>query len=353
MTFGEQLKELLTISHYAGMREDLVQAGGGNSSVKLDDRTMLIKASGYQLAELTETSGYSTIDYSAVRDALPEGESPAPLTEEDGKNILASALLGGGKPSIETFLHAVTDVVTLHTHPIAVNILAVRKNGMDILKRLFPEALVVGYETPGIKLAQEYFMQVRQNRGKENQIIFLKNHGLIVAGKTAKEVIEKNETILKIIETYLGLDMSEQHGGTTLWNAFSAAGQEGIVWLVTDINVLRAYREFQGPWSYGFCPDCLVYCGRRMLHIADHEDPMEALCRVTAEHGPVVVVEWRKALYIFAQNVGKAMEVQSVLSFSAQVMLHNRGQSCDLLSEEEQNYLLHWEAEKYRRSIQR
>ena len=47
------MKNFIEMSRYAGMREDLVQAGGGNSSYKKDKDKMLIKASGYQLADLT------------------------------------------------------------------------------------------------------------------------------------------------------------------------------------------------------------------------------------------------------------------------------------------------------------
>ena len=32
------LEDFISISRYAGMREDLVQAGGGNSSVKIDGK---------------------------------------------------------------------------------------------------------------------------------------------------------------------------------------------------------------------------------------------------------------------------------------------------------------------------
>ena len=48
------IKQFVYMSKYAGMREDLIQAGGGNSSVKLDGCKMLIKASGIQLADITQ-----------------------------------------------------------------------------------------------------------------------------------------------------------------------------------------------------------------------------------------------------------------------------------------------------------
>ena len=39
-----EIKNLIKLSKYAGMREDIVQAGGGNTSVKIDDKTMFIKS---------------------------------------------------------------------------------------------------------------------------------------------------------------------------------------------------------------------------------------------------------------------------------------------------------------------
>ena len=57
----KEIKELVEISKYAGERLDLVQAGGGNSSVKLDNGQMLIKASGYSLSEVVEGYGYSKV----------------------------------------------------------------------------------------------------------------------------------------------------------------------------------------------------------------------------------------------------------------------------------------------------
>ena len=55
----------IKISHYAGMREDLVQASGGNSSFK-DGNKMYIKASGYHLCDVTEDDGYAVVDYQRI-----------------------------------------------------------------------------------------------------------------------------------------------------------------------------------------------------------------------------------------------------------------------------------------------
>ena len=56
-----ELNKLIKLYKYAGERFDLVQAGGGNSSVKLENGEMLIKASGFILSDVEINNGYSKV----------------------------------------------------------------------------------------------------------------------------------------------------------------------------------------------------------------------------------------------------------------------------------------------------
>ena len=143
---------LARISKMTGQTPLLVQAGGGNTSVKLDDQYMLVKTSGCRLADITEHSGYSVVDYRRIADCFRGGE-PEDAREQE---ILAEALVQGGRSSIETFLHTVTKTYTIHTHPLGVSMYAARRSGMEQLKALFPEAVLVDYATPGIRLAKAF-----------------------------------------------------------------------------------------------------------------------------------------------------------------------------------------------------
>ena len=60
------MQGFIKISKYAGMRNDLAQAGGGNTSVKPDNKVMLVKSSGCQLADVSENTGYSKVDYRKI-----------------------------------------------------------------------------------------------------------------------------------------------------------------------------------------------------------------------------------------------------------------------------------------------
>lgn len=334
------MNDFVKLSKYAGMREDLVQAGGGNSSYKEASDRMLIKASGYQLADVSETRGFSVVNPQIIKSAFIAGGDT--ITEADSKEILKDAVLLGEKPSIETFLHSVTGTYTLHTHPTVVNALTCRKGGMEELASLFPEAVIIPYATPGVELAKIFFREYKK-QAKNGKIIFLQNHGLVVSGETANEVISETERVTTEIEKVLGADMKAYHDLTALWETYFS---EKILWKVTDENISRT----SSTWPHTFCPDCVVFLGKKFLSLEGSLHEQEQIIDdFIASNGEPVVIIYNDVMYIQADNVKKALEIQSVLSFSAQVMKINKNFECNFLSEQEQNFLLNWDAEKYRK----
>ncbi len=339
------MNNFIEMSKYAGMREDLVQAGGGNSAYKISRERMAIKASGYQLADVRADQGYAIVNPQVIRNAFLNGAELEGMTEADAKEILAQAFLEGERPSIETFLHAVSGRYSLHTHPIVVNILTSRAGGMDMLQEMFPEALMVPYATPGVELAKVYFKKYQQH-GRGISVVFLQNHGLLVSAETADEAMEKTEHTVRRIEEHLNMDMSAYHAVTQLYHAY----KDGIIWRVTDQNVKQAQEVLGRVWDSAFCPDCVVFLGKRMFDAGNRLDGKE-LDRFRAAYGEPAVIAYQKEIYLHAPSVKKALEMQSVLSFSAQVMLANAGHECHMLSRQEQDFLLGWDAEKYRKNI--
>lgn len=343
------MKDFERMSKYAGMREDLVQAGGGNSAYKIACDKMAIKASGCQLADITEEEGYAIVNPKIIRDAFLNCPDLDAMTEEESKKILSEAYIKGARPSIETFLHAISGRYSLHTHPIVVNALACRKSGEEEFRKLFPDALIVPYATPGVQLAKAYFKEYKaflKRNSVEPKFVFLMNHGFITSAKTADDVIALTEEVTKKIEEFLGVDYTEYHNMSLVQSLYG----NGIIWKVTDANIIRAYKELDGLWDNGFCPDCVVFLGKRMYSTTDITDK-ERFHSFVAQNGYPIVIAVDKALYIHAASVKKALETQSVLSFSAQVMLLNKGEECKMLSEEERNFLVDWDAEKYRKCL--
>lgn len=351
------IQDFVQISRYAGMRNDLAQAGGGNTSVKLDEQVMLVKSSGIQLADVSEKNGYTSVDYHLIVDYLKEniksGEEPV-LTEETGKTLLQKAQLEGGRASIETFLHAVMGKFTLHSHPTLVNILTARRDCREILGQLFPEAVFVPYRKPGAALAETYY-RICQEAG-EPEIVFLENHGLVVSNDCAERVIERTEEVLYKIAAYLQISYEAYPDATKLWRCFSQIPvlQDRIVYFSEN-----RFLSKEGPcgdiltperWNHAFCPDCIVYGSKRPLFLSDRFT-VEDVSTFVEKNGVPAMIGYRGRFYIVAESVKKAQEIENVMSFAIQVQAANSEHDMNYLSEGQQDELLNWDSEKYRRML--
>ena len=76
----QRLADFSRLSQAAGARADYVQGGGGNTSVKLADGLMAIKASGYCLGDIRPDKAYAVMDYEALR-KFYYGNEPADLED--------------------------------------------------------------------------------------------------------------------------------------------------------------------------------------------------------------------------------------------------------------------------------
>ena len=346
----KKIVNLIKLSKYAGMREDIIQAGGGNTSVKIDDETMFIKSSGYQLSEMEENVGYSKVNYKEIVDYFKKNTE---IKKNDEKELLEKTLIEGKKPSIETFLHSITEKYTLHTHPLLINVFTSRTSGMEELKSMFPDSLIIGYQTPGIFLAKDFFDKFSKldNPQKVN-IIFLKNHGLIVSGKNVNEVIELHENVLKILEDKLNINMQAYKNSTYLYKKLENFIENNIVYLCEN-NRIRSFKENNNinKVNYSFSPDSLIYCNKKILVLNKNDDILEVTKKHILEYGNFNVIFFENQFYIIAPNIKKAKEIESVLSFNLQVLELNKNKKMDFLVEEEQNFLLNWDSEKYRKNL--
>jgi class II aldolase/adducin family protein len=345
-----EIKNLIKLSKYAGMREDIIQAGGGNTSVKINDETMFIKSSGYQLSEMEENVGYSKVNYKKIVDYF---KSHLEIKRSDEKELLENTLIQGKRPSIETFLHSITEKYTLHTHPLLINVFTSRKNGMKELKSMFPNSLIIDYQTPGIFLAKEFFDKFSklENPQKAN-IVFLKNHGLIVSGKNMDEVIELHESILETLENKLKVNMQAYRNSTFLFKKLEDFIENNIVYLCENRRIKNFIENNSiKDVNYCFSPDSLIYCNKKILLLNKNDDMLEVVKNHNLKYGNFNVAYFENELYIIAPNVKKAKEIESVLSFNLQVLKLNKNDEMDFLTEEEQNFLLNWDSEKYRKNL--
>src|SRR5262245_57338755 len=103
-------------------------------------------------------------------------------------------------------MHVLFEKFTLHTHPIAVNVVACRQNWAERFKELFPDCLCVPYATPGIRLALA-LNALLEACGTIPRLIFIQNHGMITTGKTVADVESATEKAMQTLES--GLNFSQ------------------------------------------------------------------------------------------------------------------------------------------------
>jgi len=347
------------ISFFAGNRFDLVQAGGGNTSVKLDDHRMLVKASGINLTEVTLDNGYVAVDYIFIRTFL----SGFSLTKLDKKqrevvaneSMQSSKLSAKGKPSIETFLHAMLSTYTLHTHPVSVNILASQGNWKEALSDIWPNAIFVPYQTPGIDLAMAMSDELNAYvviHGYFPKVVFLQNHGLIVSSNNPTEVVKLTDQVSQAIERHLKLDLQRYRNITTLQNLQSQVDGEYPCVICSDDSVIKSLltKENKETPIWPFCPDTLIYCGVRpvFLNSIDDKTSIQKYVDIYKEYPKVLVLN--QQVYFCAKSIKKAKEAEELLKFHL-LVVSQKPDSIERLTLAEVAYLSNWEAEKFRQGV--
>ena len=126
-TDEERLKAFIKLSHIGGSRADYVQGGGGNTSVKLKDGSMAIKASGFCLKDIQMQNGYAVLDGNALRKFYRENnpedfeDCEASGSQCTKENVLDVAGIPKLRPSVEAGFHSLLKTYVLHTHSVFAN----------------------------------------------------------------------------------------------------------------------------------------------------------------------------------------------------------------------------------------
>ena len=350
------IDKFIALSRYAGSRFDLLQAGGGNSSVKLDDRRMLVKASGFFLSEVELEKGYVMVDYPEIAGLL---EVPAKWDDDDKRhrdskvNYLVSLATktSEARASIEVFLHAILGRFVLHTHPIAVNVIVSQSDWDNNLTTLFSDALCIPYRSPGIELGLELNARIKRfisSHGYMPGIIFLQNHGLIVSADSMEAVQHITEDVVGKCCEWCGVD----HGRYQMVTAIAEfVGDGSVAYLCEDRAITDLLKTQKSLFSQKpYCPDSFVFCGVMPLMVENLSDakPLDAYRK--HYHDAPKVILYGEQIYFIAKNIKKAKEIEEVYKAHLLTLAYMNGQ-ISYLSDDELAYLGSWEAEKYRRDM--
>ena len=358
MENNDALDALIKMSKYAGQRFDLVQAGGGNTSVKFGDQ-MYIKASGYLLSELTRDTGHTIVHTDEVVAILDDDEVLG-IANKQEKDAIASEKLrltkvsDGPRPSIETYLHALLYKYTLHVHSISVNMFTSHKNWLQKMEELDPRALCVRYETPGVELALELKKQMKGYKtkfGRLPHVIFLQNHGLIISSDSYGDIEAFNEKIVVAAETKAGIDFTRYRATTKIANCYNEAFHSNhIAYFSEDTTITKLLNQINAEQlKKPFSPDGYVFCGYTILKMDEIQASVFLKYQKKYFSMPKIL-HYKGRIYIMAADLKKAKMIEDV--FKNNLLIANSlGTDLKFLKDNEISYLGNWEAEKYRQKF--
>ena len=192
---GMSEPELLVYrSHLLGADLSVINFGGGNTSVKLEERdpisqaletVLWVKGSGGDLGSIA-AEGFSRLHLSKLEALEPHFRGPP--DEERLAELYAYAAFepGARAPSIDTPLHALLPFRHIdHVHPDAIIALATTSAGQSAVKSIFGDD--VGWTPwlrPGFELALRLRRMVRERPAL--RAVVLAGHGLISWGETSE-----------------------------------------------------------------------------------------------------------------------------------------------------------------------
>ncbi len=339
-----QWRDFLARSAELGQDIALVQAAGGNTSLKLGD-TLWIKASGTWLAEAETRAIMVPVELAAMRARIDAGD----LQESEISGMTGTAPgMAGMRASVETPFHALMDAPCVsHVHCVATIAHAISEDAESRLSARLEglDWVWQPYIKPGVPLTNA----LRDAGAATAEIVVLGNHGLIATGETP----EMAQGRLRRVQDRLRIPVPEAE---TEFRALdvSLAGcgyrpaPPGRAHLLAQREDLAAIAG-----NCAFAPDFVVFFGPDIPVVSPGPHLADTLAELAAPPGPmnaVVLVLGHGALIRETAMRGTA-ELLSGYHLVLEQLRASGGGEIRFFSEREVDELLGWDAEKYRQSM--
>lgn len=361
------LDELVAFSNFYGSNEELVLAGGGNTSAK-DGNVMYIKGSGTKLSTIT-ADGFVKMD----REKLKELFNNTYPNDDKEREVLFLEDLSNAKmigeeskrPSVETTLHSLFNYTfVLHLHPALVNGLTCSKKGKEKAKELFGESVIwVDACRPGYILSKICFDLIEDYKKKFNKdadMILLENHGVFVAGNSVDELGDKLALITSKIRNEIirepDLSSGEFEGDKSMstFNILNETFSDDCVISydpsVESLNAAKNKETLEKIYK-PFNPDQIVYCKPYPLYIEDEKTIPEMVQEYKAQNGFLPKIILVKDCGAYAVDVSESGSENASMLFNDALKIACFAESFGggkPMTDDLTDFIVNWEAESYR-----
>lgn len=338
--FDRELADYARLSQTAGARRDYVQGGGGNTSVKLDESQMAVKASGFRLSDVTSERAYAVLDYAALRSFYQNNEPDAfPDVEKFGSDQAKAATLqmeglAPLRPSVEAGFHSLLNRYVIHSHSVYANLACCAVEMRQILTNALDGASLtwgmVPYIDPGARLSfaiRDELRRAERETGKTPAVLFMQNHGLIVHAETADRCLALHDEV-----------------NALLARAFDLAPD---AFLSFDPAVYIRQRVTQKRYDSAFFLETPLYPDQMVFFIG------------TLAFGEGAAAEGEARLNLttgeltFGINEAQARVLTETLAavLFIEEQIEKKKYTLSTMGEQAKRFIANWESEKYRKSL--
>lgn len=322
-----EFQSLKALSARVGADPLLVQAAGGNTSLK-QDGVMWIKASGTWLRDAMSRDIFVPVDLASLLKALEQDD---PACEACTDFLRGDLNASGLRPSIETTVHALMpQEVVVHVHCVNTIAWAIQSDAEARLSEKLAgfNWTYVPYCRPGLQLAGAIAERLRPGV----DVLVLGNHGLVVAAATvaaAQALLDRVvETLRRPARDAISSDLAALEGAAAGTDYRPAADAETHA-LATDALALARGCDAV------FYPDHVVFLGVGVATELSSGAPLVAL----PGRGVLVHKTAKPAI----EPMGRCL---------ADVMRRvSPEEKLNALTPRDIDRLLNWDAEKYRQTL--
>ncbi len=218
---ADDIAQLVYLSNLIGADVDLVQPGGGNTSVKLEEddvfgervEALVVKGSGTNLRTIT-AAGFTHLSSDRLA-TLRRRES---MSDEEMMAVMGACMLFPDRdpvPSVETPLHSIIPHrFVAHTHDVATLSLSDTPSAREHLERVYgADVAFLEYLRPGFPLAKGMAERYAGGLPKGASGLVMEKHGLTTWGDTAKDCYTNLLSIISRAEDYLASRDKRSFGG--------------------------------------------------------------------------------------------------------------------------------------------
>lgn len=345
--FTFHLKELEKISQAVGNNPALVQGGGGNTSVKLDDTLMAVKASGFKLKDITAVEGYVVVNYRNIREYHEKVDlaEKKDYEKESAEFVRSNIVLMEGqkplRPSVEAGFHSLLMRLVIHTHPVYSNVICCSANGRKLADEIFGSKeyghIWIPYINPGFMLTlsmNDKIAEYRDTYGKMPQVIFMENHGLVVTADSADACIALHEDVIGTLRKHF--HMEEDYPDVRIEAAGNGTYKSRTSYLTDYFKGRDLTPSFFE--KIALYPDQLVYLsGNIGINTTDQKMNINTntgeILYKTGEKEALTMEETLAGFICVIENIAK------------------NNLPLKTMSDNESRFIQNWESEKYRKNL--